>query len=141
LAVERRDVVVIQGGQKPRFVPEALQESRVVPGALREDLEGHVARQVGVPGAIDDAHPAPPALGEDLVLPDPVSRTELDGRLREARRAVGDRQQRLDPGPQAVVPAAGAPEERLPGAARQLERVVEDVLRQRPAILHGILFV
>ena len=88
-AVEDRDHVrVLQAGRRRRLAPEALHELLVLGEAAMQDLQGHLAAEVRVLGAVDVGH----AAGADPVL-DPVAAVDqcvvgYFGHLIRRRRAV-----------------------------------------------------
>ena len=65
-------MVELAGG--PRLLLEAAQAVGLTRHGGGEDLDGHVAPQAGVPGAIDLAHAARPEGGHNLVWPQPCAR-------------------------------------------------------------------
>ena len=65
-AVDRRDVRVVQGGQELGLAAEAREVLRVLQEHLREELEGDLAAQAGVPRAVDLAHAAGPQEGHQV---------------------------------------------------------------------------
>jgi hypothetical protein len=56
--VDVRDVGMVEGGQRLRFAGEAGEAFRDAPEKLGHDLQGDVAVEPGVPGAIDLARAA-----------------------------------------------------------------------------------
>ena len=66
-AVDRGDVRMMQLGEQLRFALEAGEALRVGGEGDREDLDRHLAPELGVGGAIDLAHAAFAQLGADLV--------------------------------------------------------------------------
>ena len=76
--VERADVGMVQGGDALRLALEPRPELGIRGQLRREQLQGHVALQAGVAGAIDLAHPAGAQRHRDLVGAQP-------GRRRKAR--------------------------------------------------------
>ncbi len=66
--VHRGDVRVVQAGQRLRFTAEPPPCSLVGEHPSRQHLEGDVAVEVLVAGAIDLAHPAFAQLRDDLIV-------------------------------------------------------------------------
>jgi hypothetical protein len=58
---------VVECRQEIGFPREARQALRVASEERRQNLEGDVARQLAVAGAVDFAHPASADQGDDLV--------------------------------------------------------------------------
>ena len=65
--MDRGDVRVIERGEHLRFALEARQALRIGGEHLRQDLQGDVAPEPRVAGAIDLAHPAGPERTDDFV--------------------------------------------------------------------------
>jgi len=72
-AVDRGDVRVIEGGQHLRFPLEAREPLGVLRDWDREDLDGDLAIELGVPRAEHLAHAACAEGGDDLVGAEPGS--------------------------------------------------------------------
>ena len=66
--VHVHDVRVDQPGDGLRLPLETLQAGGVVGELGGEDLQGDIAIQLGVPGAVDLAHAAPAEEADDLVV-------------------------------------------------------------------------
>ena len=67
-AVNSGDVGVVQRRQHPGLALEAGEAFRVFGEALGQDLDGHLAAELAVGGAIDDAHAAGAELLFDAVV-------------------------------------------------------------------------
>ncbi len=67
-AVDRRDVGMLQCGQRASLALEPGDPLGVPDEFGRQELQGHVPPQVGVPRPVDLAHPALAQLGGDLVM-------------------------------------------------------------------------
>ena len=65
--VQRADTRMIQRRNRARLAVESLSQLRVGGKMLRQDLDGHVAAQPGIPGAIHLAHSARSQRGHNLV--------------------------------------------------------------------------
>jgi hypothetical protein len=66
--VDHRDRRVHQPGGGTGLAPEPTLGLGVAGGGRAQDLERHLPPETGVEGAVDDPHPPPPQLVEDLVL-------------------------------------------------------------------------
>ena len=66
--VNRGNMRVVQPGQRFRFLPKPSPCCLVAKGAGRQHLEGDVAVEVRVAGAVDLAHAARAKLGGDLIV-------------------------------------------------------------------------
>ncbi len=66
--VEVDDVRVVQGGEGPGLALEAVQPLAVRRQLRRQDLERHLAPQLGVLGPVDHPHPALTELVEDPIV-------------------------------------------------------------------------
>ena len=69
-AVDRGNLRVVERGKDVRFPPKARDPLRVGGHALRQGLDGDVAREARIAGAIHLAHPTRPERGDDLVRSD-----------------------------------------------------------------------
>jgi len=69
--VDRDDVGMVQGGGRPGFLGEAAETIRAGGERLGQELDGDVAVQVVVAGAIDLAHAPGAQLVEELVPAEP----------------------------------------------------------------------
>jgi hypothetical protein len=67
-AVDRGHVRVLEAGERTRLAFEAGLAFRIVRHLRRQDLEGDLAFELGVAGAVDLAHAATAHLGGDLVM-------------------------------------------------------------------------
>ena len=65
--VDRGDVRVVERGEEPRLALETGQPFRVAGEGVGERLDGHVAAEPGVAGAVDLAHAAGAEGSENLV--------------------------------------------------------------------------
>ena len=74
--VDGQDVGVVEGGDGVGFLLEALEAVGVRGDVVREDLEGDVAPEPGVPRAVDRPHAAGPEKLGDLVRPETGSGRE-----------------------------------------------------------------
>ena len=68
--VDGEDVGVVEGGDGAGLELEALEAVGVGGDVVVEDLEGDVAAEAGVAGAVDLAHAAGPEQLDDLVRPE-----------------------------------------------------------------------
>jgi len=81
--VDRDDVRVVQGGGGAGLLDEASPTLFVHP--LRwKDLDGDLAAETRVKGAVDLAHSPRTQQGQDLVRPEPRAGLQCHGRLAEA---------------------------------------------------------
>jgi len=71
--VDRSDVRVVKFGQGQRFSAETLTGRIVAELAGREDLQGHIAIQPLIEGAVDDTHSTRPDLFNDQVVADSLA--------------------------------------------------------------------
>jgi hypothetical protein len=69
-AVNRGNVGVVQRRQRPCFAFEAGQSIRIACERTRQDLDGDVPAETGIPGAVNFAHSAFAKLAEDAVRAD-----------------------------------------------------------------------
>ncbi len=100
--VDRGDVGMVEGSEDLRFACEAREPVRIEPRQRRENLERDVAVQLGVPRAIDLAHPAGAEQRDDLVVAKPGSSREGHTASIVGRRATardGARRRRGVTGP------------------------------------------
>ena len=65
--VDRQYVRMVEGAGGLRFLPKAPQPLRIPHHLLRQDFDGHVALQAGIPRAIDFSHPPGPQGGQDFI--------------------------------------------------------------------------
>jgi len=73
---------VVEGGDGAGLLLEAAQAIGIVAQLGREDLDGDVAAEAGVAGAVHLAHPPGPDQVEDLVRPQPHAGGKGHGKLR-----------------------------------------------------------
>jgi hypothetical protein len=59
---------MVQGTRGARFAFEALERLGVFGKCFREEFQGDQAAELGVLGFIDNTHPAPDQLLEDVVM-------------------------------------------------------------------------
>jgi hypothetical protein len=69
-AVDRRDVGMVERGQEAGLALEARHPLRVAAHVVGKDLEGHLAPEPGIPGAVHLSHPALPERARNLVWTD-----------------------------------------------------------------------
>src|SRR5262249_13696261 len=118
--VHRDHVRVVEAGREPRLPQQALPERLVLGEARREDLEGDVALQALVVGAVDPLGEVSQVSGHDLAArADAVFHGELAGDSGESTGSARDR-----------VVTTSVP--------RRARRVLERE-RERAAFLAGIL--
>jgi hypothetical protein len=79
---------VVEGRDGPGLALEAVEPPRVGRVLGRQQLEGHVASELGVPGAIDLAHAAGADLVEDAVVGEVEPIIVLPAIPRRARRST-----------------------------------------------------
>ena len=84
--VDRDQVRVVERPRRARFLLEAAQAIRVLGEGGGEDLDGDVAAEPRVFGAVDLTHPARADGGEDLVGPYPHADGEAHSLLRPSSR-------------------------------------------------------
>jgi hypothetical protein len=133
--------------RSPRLAFEAREPFRVRKEGVGHDLDGDVAAELGVPGAIHLAHPTFAEDGQDLVrtdLPAHERRSVLSGQdvrrhfsdrgLEKTLRPLRMRQQCLDLRSQRIVRSAGRRHERGPLARIPVERSVAQLLDSPPAL-------
>jgi serine/threonine protein kinase len=77
--VDREDVGMREGGDDLGLALEARQRLGVVGEVLREDLDGDVPFETGMPGAVDLSHPTGTHLGQDLVGTEPHAGADRHG--------------------------------------------------------------
>ena len=82
--VDRRDVGMVQGGERPGLALEADDAVRVGPEHRRQNLDRHVAIELRVARAIDLAHPAAAERRHHDVSTDAQARLEARRRFRES---------------------------------------------------------
>ena len=84
--VDRDDVAVVEARRCLRFLGEALARRVVGQGPLVQQLQRHRAPQLGVEGAVDDAHAAAADLLEDLEVEESLA-DHGEGVAHRSRRA------------------------------------------------------
>ena len=72
--VDRDDVGVVQPAREPGLLLQAAEDARVAGQGLSHHLDGHLALQAAVPGAVDLRHPAGAEHRQHLVGSEPGSR-------------------------------------------------------------------
>src|SRR6202140_804936 len=72
--IDRKDVRVIELGERLGLCLEALDEAVVLEELRGQGFERHLAAQRLLDGSIDDGHPAPAETLDDPVLADPGPR-------------------------------------------------------------------
>ena len=77
--VNRRDIRMIERRERLRFARKAQESVCVLREKLRQHLDRDVAIELGVPGAIDLAHPPGAQGGDDLVGAQAAARLQTHG--------------------------------------------------------------
>jgi hypothetical protein len=72
--MDRDDVRVVEGGDRSRFAAKSLEPLGVGGDIRRQHLQGHVAAERSVRGAIHGAHRARSQMRNDGVVPERVPR-------------------------------------------------------------------
>ena len=105
--VDRDDVRMIEGGDRPRLALEALQALRVGRHLRREQLQRHAALERRVLGGIDLAHAAGAELLQDPIVAKrrPITVDSCPTSVKPASRRAGVWRRRAQPG----TPPAGPP--------------------------------
>ena len=75
-AKDGSNVLMVQRCQQARLTLQSCQSIRIVPEDIRQDLDGHLAAQDGILGAIDHPHPA-----RTDFLQDPIMKQGRSGRI------------------------------------------------------------
>ena len=66
-SVDGADERMIQGSEHTRLALEAREAFGIAGHVLRQDLDGHIASELRVPGTVDFAHPAGTQQGVHLI--------------------------------------------------------------------------
>ena len=82
------DVRVVERAGEASLLLEAVEALGGVAHLARQHLDGHVAAEAGVEGAVDLAHPAGPDRAQDLVRPQPRPGRERHGLLQWIHRMM-----------------------------------------------------
>ena len=92
--VDREEVGVVQQRRRPRLLLEARRRSASCAERRRENLDGDVAPEARVPGAVDLAHPSGAERRQDLVGAETGARREAHPVGAILSRASGRRRER-----------------------------------------------
>src|SRR5438309_1293542 len=82
---DRKDVGMLQAGDRHRLAVEPRLETRLLDQELGQNLERDLALERGLIGAVDGRHPTFTQLPEDLVWPDLCPWLELHHQMRWGR--------------------------------------------------------